>query len=103
MPETTTQESNLIQLNVPTECFCKTWPVTHEDRRGEHHHSLCSEYRTEKHPYLFAKNDIEQAWGLVTSDFLPFIRDNLEDNFSQTITFIRQELTDEEMFNECGL
>lgn len=96
-----TEPNKVIQMNAPTECFCKTWPVTHEDRRGDHHHSLCSEYKAEKHPYLFAKNDVEQAWVLVSSDFLMFIQESLQDNFSHTVTFTRMDMTDEEFFNQC--
>ena len=97
----TEKQNNIIQLNKKLDCFCKTWPVSAQDRAGAHHHSVCSHYKTDKYPYLFAKSPENEDWVLVPMDFIQLIADGLEENEAQTITFAKFELTDEEIFNEC--
>jgi len=99
----TKNENNVIQLNAPVACHCASWPVSHQDRTGAHHHSVCSHYKSDKYPYLFAWHEEDEAWYLVPMDFLQFIAEGLEDQQAQTIKFMRTDLTDEEIFNECGL
>jgi len=96
-------KNNVIQLNAKVACHCAAWPVSHQDRTGAHHHSLCSHYKTDKYPYLFAWHEEDEAWTLVPMDFLQFIAEGLEDQQSQKIMFMRHEMTDEEIFKQLEL
>lgn len=80
-------------------CGCMTWAGIYPDSWGDHHHSDCPKYKTEKFPRLFYEEDGLNAWVPAPDNInnIIIVEDQMEENEIIEIRFKRFDMTDEKV------